>query len=160
VKKTSRAPLAASAIAIAAAASALATGLAWAAPAGSHASVVPPVPTPTASPSCSSLYTEPPPSWDTGFVGSLTVTSNGTTPITGWTVTYSYTGNETLAGGWSGNWTQSGEDVTVTNASWNGSLAPGASTSLGATFDVSGPHAAPTHLFCVAHVDEPIVSAG
>jgi Cellulose binding domain len=27
---------------------------------------------------------------------------------------------------WNGTWSQSGQDVTVTNASWNGTLADGA----------------------------------
>src|SRR5271156_1581997 len=47
--------------------------------------------------------------WGSGFTANLTVTNNGTTAITGWTVTYSYAGNQTLQSGWSGNWTQSGK---------------------------------------------------
>ena len=32
-------------------------------------------------------------------------------------------GNQQLAQGWNGTWSQTGQNVTVTNASWNGSLA-------------------------------------
>jgi cellulose 1,4-beta-cellobiosidase len=81
--------------------------------------------------------------WSTGFTAAVTITNTGT-PITSWTLAYSYTGNQALAQGWSGNWTQSGENVTVTNASWNGSLATGGSTSIGANFSYSGTNTAPT----------------
>ena len=81
--------------------------------------------------------------WNTGFTAAVTITNTGT-PITSWTLAYSYTGNQALTQGWSGNWTQSGQNVTVTNASWNGSLATGGSTSLGANFSYSGTNTAPT----------------
>ena len=75
--------------------------------------------------------------WGTGFSFAVTVTNNGPA-ITSWTLGYSYSGNQTLAQGWSGTWTQSGENITVTNASWNGSLAAGGSTQIGANFTYSG----------------------
>ncbi|HEX4829672.1 MAG TPA: glycoside hydrolase family 6 protein [Trebonia sp.] len=86
--------------------------------------------------------------WGSGFTATLNVTDSGTTALTGWTVTYSYAGNQTLASGWSGNWTQSGHAVTVTNMSYNGALNPGQSTSLGANFNYSGTNAAPTSVTC------------
>jgi Cellulose binding domain len=87
--------------------------------------------------------------WGSGFTAQLTVTNNGTTAITGWTVTYSYTGNQTLSNGWSGTWTQSGKTVTVTNASYNGSLAVGAqATGVGANFAYSGTNTAPSSVTC------------
>src|ERR1039458_2007894 len=82
-------------------------------------------------------------SWSTGFTASITITNNGPA-FTAWTLGYSYTGNQALAQGWSGNWPQSGKNVTVTNASWNGSLATGASTQIGANFSYSGTNTAPT----------------
>ena len=81
--------------------------------------------------------------WSTGFTAAVTITNTGT-PVTSWTLAYSYTGNQALAQGWSGNWTQSGKNVTVTNASWNGSLATGGSTQIGANFSYSGTNTAPT----------------
>ena len=80
--------------------------------------------------------------WNTGFTASVTITNLGS-PITSWTLAYSYTGNQQLQQGWSGNWSQSGQNVTVTNASWNGSLATGASTQFGANFSYSGTNTAP-----------------
>jgi cellulose 1,4-beta-cellobiosidase len=103
-----------------------------------------------ASGSCSAAYSVQT-DWGSGFTAQLTVTNNGTTPITGWTVTYSYTGNQTLTNGWSGNWTQSGETVTVTNASYNGSLAAGAqATGVGANFNYTGTNTPPSSVSCTA----------
>ena len=81
--------------------------------------------------------------WSTGFTASITITNDGSA-LTAWTLTYSYTGNQQLTQGWSGNWSQSGQTVTVTNASWNGSLATGAATQIGANFSYSGTNTAPT----------------
>src|SRR5215469_12504777 len=58
--------------------------------------------------------------WNTGFTAALTVTNVGS-PVTNWSLTYSYSGSQQLAQGWSGNWSQHGQAVTVTNATWNGS---------------------------------------
>jgi serine protease len=74
------------------------------------------------------------------------VTNSGTTAISGWTITLTYAGNEQIQspGGWNGTWSQTGETVTVTNLSYNGSLAPGASaTGIGVNFSDSGTHTAP-----------------
>jgi endoglucanase len=81
--------------------------------------------------------------WGSGFVTGITITNLGS-PITAWTLTYSYSGNQALANGWNGNWTQSGKNVTVTSVSYNGSLATGGTASPGAQFSYSGTNASPT----------------
>jgi cellulase/cellobiase CelA1 len=81
--------------------------------------------------------------WSTGFTANVTITNSGP-PISGWTLKYSYAGNQKLSQGWSGTWTQSGPDVTVTNASWNGTIATGASVGIGANFTYTGTNARPT----------------
>jgi endoglucanase len=81
--------------------------------------------------------------WGTGFTAAVTIQNTGS-PITSWTLGYSYSGNQKVSQGWSGTWSQSGEAITVTNASWNGSLGTGASTQIGANFSYSGTNAAPT----------------
>jgi cellulose 1,4-beta-cellobiosidase len=97
--------------------------------------------------SCSAAYSVSS-DWGTGFTAAITVTNNGSAAITGWTLTYSYTGSQTLTQGWSGNWSQSGKAITVTNLSWNGSLAPAASTSIGANFSYTGTNTAPASVTC------------
>src|ERR1700685_2489114 len=123
-------------IMVAAAALLAAFGLAVAGGAGG-------APAGAATSSCAAAYSVSN-DWGSGFTASLTITNNGTAAITGWTVTYSYAGNQTLSSGWNGAWTQSGKAVTVTNESYNGSLAAGAATTAGANFYYSGAHAAPT----------------
>ncbi|MEV4008758.1 cellulase family glycosylhydrolase [Actinomadura sp. NPDC049753] len=81
--------------------------------------------------------------WGTGFTAAVTITNRGPA-VTGWTLTYSYTGNQRLTGGWNGRWTQSGTTVTVANESWNAALATGVSVQAGAQFSYSGSNAAPT----------------
>ena len=80
--------------------------------------------------------------WGTGFSVAINITNNGPA-ITSWTLGYAYTGNQKIAQGWSGNWSQSGENITVTNASWNGTLPTGGSASIGANFSYTGTNTAP-----------------
>jgi hypothetical protein len=81
--------------------------------------------------------------WGTGFSAQLNITNNGPA-ITSWTLGYSYSGNQQIAGGWSGNWSQSGENITVTNASYNGSLSTGTEINIGSNFSYTGTNVAPT----------------
>src|SRR5438105_4250693 len=81
--------------------------------------------------------------WSTGFVVSITITNLGD-PMTAWSLGYSYSGNQALSNGWSGNWTQSGANVTVTNANFNGSVAANGTVNFGAQFSYSGTNTDPT----------------
>jgi cellulose 1,4-beta-cellobiosidase len=83
--------------------------------------------------------------WGTGFSIAINITNNGPA-VTSWTLAYSYSGNQQITAGWSGNWSQSGENITVTNASWNGSLATGATTQIGANGSYTGTNTTPTNL--------------
>jgi len=76
--------------------------------------------------------------WPGGYQGSVVVTNNSGSAKTGWTVTWTFAGGETIGSLWGGNWTQSGSAVSVTNASWNGSLANGASATVGYTANMAG----------------------
>ncbi|WP_432133888.1 MULTISPECIES: glycoside hydrolase family 48 protein [unclassified Streptomyces] len=82
--------------------------------------------------------------WGSGFTADLTLTNRGTDSINGWTLTYGYTGNQRLSNGWNGTWSQSGSQITVRNAPYNGTIAAGAAVSTGAQFTYSGTNAAPT----------------
>ncbi|MFH9954703.1 glycoside hydrolase family 48 protein [Streptomyces roseolus] len=83
--------------------------------------------------------------WGSGFTAELTLTNRGTAAINGWTLTYSYAGDQKLTNGWSGVWSQSGKNVTVTNAGWNGTIAAGAAVTAGGQFTYSGANTAPTN---------------
>jgi hypothetical protein len=81
--------------------------------------------------------------WNSGFTTAIAITNLGG-PVTRWDLKYGYAGNQTLTNGWDGRWTQIGASVTVTNATWNGSLAHGGSVLVGANFSFSGTDANPT----------------
>ena len=107
-------------------------------------------PSASAAAGCTAAYSEPS-VWNTGFTASFNVTNSGTTAITGWTVTLTYAaGNPTLQPtGWNGAWSQTGNTVTITNLSYNGSLATGASaTGIGANFNYSGTHSPASSVTC------------
>ncbi|MEU1040414.1 glycoside hydrolase family 48 protein [Streptomyces sp. NPDC005907] len=82
--------------------------------------------------------------WGSGFTADLTITNRGSEAISGWTLTYAYTGNQSLTNGWNGTWSQAGKTVTAKNASWNGTIGAGAAVTTGAQFTYSGTNAAPT----------------
>ncbi|MBC6456389.1 fibronectin type III domain-containing protein [Actinomadura sp. HBU206391] len=77
--------------------------------------------------------------WPTGYVVQpLTITNTGTSTRTGWAVTFTLPAGHTLTGSWNGAVTVSGQTVIIRNAGHNGTLAPGASTSVG--FQASRPN--------------------
>jgi hypothetical protein len=108
----------------------LLSGLAALSPPAAHAATA-----------CSVTYTKN--DWGSGFTANITIKNLGDA-LSNWTLTYAYSGNQTLTSGWSGTWSQSGKNITVTNASWNGALATNASTTIGAQFTYSGTNTDPT----------------
>ena len=61
----------------------------------------------------------------------LTTAPTPSVTISGWTLKFTFPGDQKITSAWSGTETQSGENVTITNASYNGTIAPGGNTSLG-----------------------------
>jgi endoglucanase len=96
----------------------------------------------SAATGCSVAYTVQS-QWSTGFVVSITLTNLGS-PVTSWSLGYSYSGNQQVSNGWNGTWSQSGENVTVASASYNGSVATNGTVSFGAQFTYSGTNTNPT----------------
>ncbi|MEY9871721.1 hypothetical protein ABH931_001194 [Streptacidiphilus sp. MAP12-33] len=81
--------------------------------------------------------------WGGGFTATLVLTNTGSTPVNGWTLSFGWPGNQQLTNGWNAAWTQSGSTVTATSLSYNGALAPGASTTVGFNASYSGGNQAP-----------------
>ncbi|WP_169948474.1 cellulose binding domain-containing protein [Microbispora sp. H11081] len=69
--------------------------------------------------------------WDGGFQGEVTVKNWDKETLDSWTVTWTFANGQQVTQAWGGKATQSGASVTVKNESWNGSVAPGASTTFG-----------------------------
>jgi chitodextrinase len=82
--------------------------------------------------------------WGSGFTATVTVKNGGTAAIKGWKVTWTWAGTQQLTNAWNATAAQSGKAVSVTNASYNGALAAGASTTFGFQGTYTGSNAAPT----------------
>lgn len=69
-------------------------------------------------------------SWTGGFTANLTV-SVGSTAVSSWTLTWSYPGGQQVTNAWSATVSQSGTQVTATNAAYNGTVPVGGSVQFG-----------------------------
>jgi len=97
-------------------------------------------PTPTAP--CRITYRTT--DWSSGFTADVTLTNTGTAALNGWSLIYSYAAGQRITQAWSATATQTGAQVTVTNAGWNANLAPGASVSFGMNGTHTGSNPRPT----------------
>jgi endoglucanase len=104
-------------------------------------------PAASAATGCSATYTTES-QWSGGFVASVTVTDSGTTALTGWTVTFNFGGDQHVTNSWNTSLTQSLGYVTASNASYNGSVGVGSSTSFGFQGTWSASDAVPASVTC------------
>ena len=89
-------------------------------------------------------------SWSGGSQLQLTVTNSGTTPLTGWTAGFMLADtSETITSSWNATMSQSGQQVSAVNASYDGSVAAGESTTFGVV--VTGSSASLSGLTCGPH---------
>jgi sugar lactone lactonase YvrE len=83
--------------------------------------------------------------WNVGFQGAFSIKNTGSTAINSWTLTWTWPGNQAMTQSWNSNYTQSGANITLTNATWNATIAPGATLSgMGFLASYSGTNTAPT----------------
>jgi cellulase/cellobiase CelA1 len=68
--------------------------------------------------------------WPGGFVANLTVTAGGSA-LSGWRVAIALPSGSAYSNGWSAVFSGSGSSLQAGNASYNGSLGAGQSTSFG-----------------------------
>jgi hypothetical protein len=80
--------------------------------------------------------------WATGFTAQIRVT-NHAAAVTGWTLTWTFAGDQRVTSAWNAQVTQTGPAVTAHDAGFNGALATGASTSFGLQATYSGQNATP-----------------
>jgi endo-1,4-beta-xylanase len=69
--------------------------------------------------------------WPGGFTAQVSIANTGTTAINGWSLTFTFPGDQKITSNFNGGFSQSGENATLTNASYNGTIAPGASVTDG-----------------------------
>jgi len=76
--------------------------------------------------------------WGSGYSGQYTVKNTGTTTLNGWTVSFDLPSGTSLGTYWDSLMTSSGSRYTFKNREYNGTLAPGASTTFGFIASGSG----------------------
>lgn len=111
-----------------------------------------PTPTPTdeetpppADGDCTATFRATDNGWAGHFQGEVTVTNTGDATINGWTVSWTYSGGQGFSGEpWNATLTGQPPNVVAKNASYNGQLAPNASTTFGFNATGSVPSPVPT----------------
>jgi hypothetical protein len=96
----------------------------------------------TGSSTCRVSYV--PSTWNTGFVANISVTNTGTATINGWTVKWTWPGNQQVTNAWNATLTQTGTSVSATNASYNATIAPGGTATFGFQGTYSGTNTSPS----------------
>ncbi|MEV6943990.1 cellulase family glycosylhydrolase [Streptomyces sp. NPDC051172] len=79
---------------------------------------------------CSASYTVSS-DWGSGFNAEVKVTNTGTSAISSWKVTWTWSGSQQVTNMWNASYTQSGATVTAVNAAHNGAIAVGGSADFG-----------------------------
>lgn len=83
--------------------------------------------------------------WGSGFTGAVSIKNTGSQPINGWTLTWTWAGNQQVIQSWNSTYTQGGHNVALTNAPWNGNINPGNTLSgIGFNANYSGTNQNPT----------------
>lgn len=82
--------------------------------------------------------------WPGGFQAEVSVTNTGSVAITGWQVRFTFADGQQVTQSWGGQVDQDGAEVTVRNETWNGNLAPAASTTVGFLASWHNANSAPT----------------
>ncbi|HEX3043735.1 MAG TPA: cellulose binding domain-containing protein [Bacillota bacterium] len=83
--------------------------------------------------------------WGNGATVSATITNNSAAAVNGWTLAFSFPGNQTITNIWNATYTQSGATVSVKDGGFNANIqANGGSVNFGFNLAYSGMNAKPT----------------
>jgi endoglucanase len=118
-----------------------------------------PIPTVTPTPTVTSTPTQTPTTspvnvcavsyvvqndWGNGANVNVTIKNNRSSAINGWTLTFSFSGNQKITNLWNATYTQNGVSVEVTNLSYNSAIPAGGTVTFGFNLTYSGTNAKPT----------------
>ncbi len=82
--------------------------------------------------------------WGTGATINITIKNNGTADINGWTLGFTFPGNQQINNIWGGSYTQNDTSVSVVNEGYNSVIgANGGTVSFGFNISYSGTNDAP-----------------
>lgn len=84
---------------------------------------------PATSTSCHVTYS--PNNYPGGFTANITLANTGTTAINGWTLQFVFPGDQKITNTWNGTTTQTGQNVSITNMSYNATIPANGTTTLG-----------------------------
>jgi endoglucanase len=103
------------------------------------------------TPSCKVTYAIAS-SWTGGFTSNVTVANTGTQPFGGWTVTWTFPGDQKITNLWSAFYTQNGETVAAHDPfDTNATIAAGSSASFGMQGIWTNSDASPTSFTMTAN---------
>lgn len=83
--------------------------------------------------------------WPGGFGANIVIQNTSSSAWNSWSLTFAFPANgQSITQGWNGTFSQSGQNVTATNASWNGSVAVNGTAIPGFNASWTGSNPAPT----------------
>jgi endo-1,4-beta-xylanase len=82
--------------------------------------------------------------WNTGFTTAITIANTGSAAINGWSLVFTLPGGQVITSGWNASYAPTSGQVTATNVSYNGTLAPNGSTGIGFQATHTGNTSKPT----------------
>ena len=82
--------------------------------------------------------------WPGGFTAQVVIANTGTAAISSWSLTFTWGGDQKVTSNFNGGFSQTGTKATLTNASYNGAIAAGASITDGFQGSWTSNDAAPT----------------
>jgi endoglucanase len=82
--------------------------------------------------------------WNNGLTEGITITNTGTATINGWSLVFTLPSGQTITAGWNATYSPPSGQVTARNASYNPTIAPNTSVSIGFQATHTGNAAAPT----------------
>lgn len=85
-----------------------------------------------------------PGNWQGGFTASVAISNAGSATIKGWTLTFSFPGDQKITDAWNAAVSQTGQNVSAANASYNAAIPAGGSQTFGFQGTWTSSDASPT----------------
>ncbi len=112
-------------------------------PAATPTPIAPTPTSPAPSGSCQVVYTITG-QWTDGFTADVTIKNTSTTAIKGWTLAWTFGGNQKITNIWNAVATQANQSVSASDAGWNANLAASGTAEFGFQAAYTGTNAKPT----------------
>ncbi|MFC4034413.1 glycoside hydrolase family 9 protein [Streptomyces polygonati] len=84
--------------------------------------------------------------WGAGFQGDIKITNTGPVAVNGWTLGWTFGGDQRIGNAWGATVTQNGQSVTLRDAGYDAAIAPGALVDIGFTATYSARNPVPQQL--------------